>query len=80
MMDDRTAILDPPSFPTTYTHDDTPEALGDDFELTVEERARISRAAQWGRSRLLSARAGDSQALAELRQTLHLSRWETVRS
>lgn len=76
---DRISITDPPEFASRYEPDDTPEQLGDSFEISVEERAKITQAAQWGRSLILAARAGDPQALADLQTRMHVMRYETVR-
>lgn len=80
MRDDRVSIEDPPEFTSQLTHDDAPEALGDEFEITTEERHRLTMAAQWGRCMILQARAGSQQALDDLRMRMHVTEYRTVRS
>lgn len=76
---DRVNVENPPEYPTRYEPDDTPEQLGEDFELSLEQRAKIHRASQWGRSMILRARAGDPQALADLQTKMHVVRYEVMR-
>lgn len=79
MQIERHTIMDPPDYPTRYTHDDTIEALGDDFTLSVEDDAKINRAARWGRSLIERARAGDQQALSDLQTKMHITRYVVTR-
>lgn len=76
---DRVSITDAPEYPTRYEPDDAPEQLGDEFELSVEQRAKIHRASQWGRSMILRARAGDPQALADLQAKMHVTVYKVMR-
>ncbi len=78
MRDDRISIEDPPDYQTRFTHDDLTEALGDSFEITADEQARLARAAQRGPQTVRMALAGDPVALAEMR-ALHVIRWEVRR-
>lgn len=75
---DRVSITDAPEYPTRLTHDDTPEQLGDDFEISTEERQRLTIAAQRGPRAVRMAMDGDVEAMEEMRR-LHIVRWEHVR-
>lgn len=75
---DRISITDAPEYPTRYEPDDTPEQLGDDFEISTEERQRLTIAAQRGPRAVRMALTGDAEAMAEMRR-LHIVRWEHVR-
>lgn len=76
---DRVAVLDPPEYDAHLEADDAPEQLGDDFELSLEQRAKIHRASQWGRSMILRARAGDPQALQDLQTRMHVTVYRVMR-
>ena len=80
MRDDRISVDDPPVLSDRLTPDDAPEQLGDDFEISIEERHRLTIAAQWGKSMILAARAGSQQALDDLRTRMHVTEYRTVRS
>jgi hypothetical protein len=76
---DRVCIVDAPELTTRYQHDDAPEQLGDGFELSTEQKARINRAANEGKSLITRARAGDAQALEELETKMHVTRYVVAR-
>lgn len=69
---DSAVITDPPDFPTRYEPDDLPEALGDEFEFTVEEKAKIHRAAN--PNLVTRALAGDQEGFEAIRR-LHVTLW-----
>lgn len=75
---DRVNIEDPPEYTTRHEHDDTPEQLGDSFEISAEERERLTIAAQRGPRAVRMALAGDAEAMAEMRR-LHIVRWDHAR-
>lgn len=77
---DRISIENPPELSDRMIYDDTPEQLGDDFEISIEERHRLTIAAQWGKSMILAARAWSQQALDDLRTRMHVTEYRTVRS
>jgi hypothetical protein len=79
MIDDRIMITDPPEYDTRMEADDLPESLGDEFKLSVEDKAKIDRAARWGRSLIERARAGDQQALTDIQTRMHVTRWQVMR-
>lgn len=76
--DDRTCIVDPPDYATRLESDDTPEQLGDDFEITAEERQRLTVAAQFGPNAVRRALAGDPTGLDDMRK-LHVTRYQVMR-
>lgn len=71
-MIDRCTITDPPEYTTSYEADDLPEALGDEFTLSVEEKAKIDHAAH--PNLVTRALAGDQAGFEEMRR-LHVTMW-----
>ena len=73
-----TLTTDIPEFPTRGIYEpDTEDAST--LTFSPEDDDKITRAANWGRSRLLSARAGDTQALRDLQVKLHVTQYQVTR-
>lgn len=70
-------IEDAPSYCFSHTHDPYAEDLST-FEVTAEEEAKLTRAAQRGPTSVKMALAGDEEAMADLKR-LHLTKWEVRR-
>lgn len=74
---DSICITDPPEYDTRHEADDAPEALGDEFELSIEEKAKLHRAAH--PNLVTRALAGDETGFEAMRR-LHVTRWEHDRA
>lgn len=67
-----------PEIETRYHHHpDLPDY--ETLEFSAEDDAKITKAANWSRSLLLRARAGDAQALKELETKMHVTKWKVMR-
>lgn len=49
----------------------------DDLTFSPEDDEKLSKASRWSRDLLANAKAGDAQALADLRTKLHITRLVT---
>lgn len=73
-----TLTADIPELPVRVLHaPDIPDY--DDLTFSEADKEKMNLAAQWGRSLILRARAGDQQALEELRTKMHLTEYKVTR-
>lgn len=66
------------ALPLRLTTDPDHEQLND-LELSAEDDAKLDRAANEGKRLLKDGKNGNTEALRNLKEKLHLTRWETVR-
>lgn len=73
-----TLTSDLPDLPSRGVYDPDAEDLST-LTFSPEEDSKLDKASQWGRSLILAARAGDAQALSDLQQRMHITRWDGAR-